>query len=155
MSDQAISLRVNGHLYEVLTHPLRSLLSVLRNDLGLTGTKEYCLQAECGVCTVLVDGKAVNSCLYPVIRAVGKEVVTIEGLSTTLDLHPMQQAFVDHAAVQCGYCIPGMIMSAVSLLNEIAEPSEEEIEEALAGNLCRCTGYVKIIDAVRAVSDGM
>jgi aerobic-type carbon monoxide dehydrogenase small subunit (CoxS/CutS family) len=149
MSTGHISLEVNGHSYELDIDPHRTLLDVLREDLGLTGTKENCLEAECGVCTVLVDGLAVNSCIYPARRAVGKQITTVEGLATPDGLHPMQRAFVIHDAVQCGYCIPGMIMSAVALVNENPNPSDAEIIEGLVGNLCRCTGYANIIKAVR------
>jgi aerobic carbon-monoxide dehydrogenase small subunit len=149
MSTEYITLKVNGHCYDLDVDPHRTLLDVLREDLGLTGTKENCLEAECGVCTVLVDGLAVNSCIYPATRAVGKQITTVEGLATPDGLHPMQRAFVKHDAVQCGYCIPGMIMSAVALVNENANPSDDEIIEGLVGNLCRCTGYANIINAVR------
>jgi aerobic carbon-monoxide dehydrogenase small subunit len=149
MSTEYISLAVNGHRYDLSVDPHRTLLDVLREDLGLTGTKENCLEAECGVCTVLVDGLAVNSCIYPAMRAVGKQITTVEGLATAEGLHPMQRAFVKHDAVQCGYCIPGMIMSAVALVNDDPNPSDDQIIEGLVGNLCRCTGYANIIKAVR------
>lgn len=152
MSEQMITLNVNRHRYTLAIRPHRTLLSVLREDLGLTGTKENCLEAECGVCTVLVDGTAVNSCIYPVVRAAGKQVTTVEGLATFDGLHPMQRAFIQYDAVQCGYCIPGMIMSAVALINENPDPTDEEIVQGLVGNLCRCTGYTKIIEAVRAAA---
>jgi carbon-monoxide dehydrogenase small subunit len=128
---------------------------VLRDDLGLTGTKENCLEAECGVCTVLIDGLTVNSCIYPVMRAAGKQIMTIEGLAPSGELHPMQRAFIDHHAVQCGYCIPGMILSAVALVNETPDPTDDDIIDKLAGSLCRCTGYAKIIEAVHAAADEM
>jgi aerobic-type carbon monoxide dehydrogenase small subunit (CoxS/CutS family) len=155
MITTSITLNVNGHAYEMAVEPSRTLLSVLRDDLGLTGTKQNCLEAECGVCTVLVDGQAVNSCIYPVMHAVGKQVTTIEGLATEGELHPMQRAFLQHQAVQCGYCIPGMILSAVALVNENPTPTDQDIVEGLAGNLCRCTGYAKIIDAVHAAAEEM
>jgi carbon-monoxide dehydrogenase small subunit len=143
-----VRFNINGHLYELEIDPHRTLLSVLREDLGLTGTKENCLEGECGVCTVLVDGMAINSCIYPALHAVGKEVTTIEGLSKGNTLHPLQQAFLDYAAVQCGYCIPGMIMSAAALLEENPQPTEAEMITGLEGNLCRCTGYAKILEAI-------
>ena len=145
-----IVLSVNHHNYELDMLPSRSLLSVIREDLGLSGTKENCLEAECGVCTVLVDGDAVNSCICPVMHAVGKEITTIEGLTSRDGLHPIQRAFLAYDAVQCGYCIPGMIMSAVALVDEEPQLTEEDIIAGLSGNLCRCTGYAKIIEAVQA-----
>ncbi len=155
MTTLVITLNVNGHRYDLAAEPHRTLLSVLREDLGLTGTKQNCLEAECGVCTVLVDGQAVNSCIYPVLHAVGKEVTTIEGLAVGGELHPMQRAFLQFQAVQCGYCIPGMIMSAVALVNETPNPTDEDILAGLSGNLCRCTGYAKIIEAVHAAAGEM
>jgi aerobic-type carbon monoxide dehydrogenase small subunit (CoxS/CutS family) len=155
MTAHPITLTINGHRYDLRVEAHRTLLSVLREDLGLTGTKQNCLEAECGVCTVLVDGQAVNSCIYPVMHAVGKAIVTIEGLATGGQLHPMQRAFLQFQAVQCGYCIPGMIMSAVALVNENPDPTDEDIVAGLAGNLCRCTGYAKIIEAVHAAAGEM
>ena len=145
-----IELTINGETHSVLIEPHWSLLQVLRDELGLTGTKENCLEAECGVCTVLLDGKAVNSCILLAVQAQGHAIVTIEGLGDPEHLHPLQQAFIDCGAVQCGYCIPGMILTAQSFLDECdgRVPSEPEIREALAGTLCRCTGYQKIVDAV-------
>jgi aerobic-type carbon monoxide dehydrogenase small subunit (CoxS/CutS family) len=150
MSQVPVTLNVNGQDYTLEIEPHRTLLEVLREDLGLTGTKVNCLEAECGVCTVLMDGTAVNSCIVLAVRAKGKHITTIEGLAGSEGLHPLQQAFIDYGAVQCGYCIPGMIISAAALLSENPLPSDEEILDGLAGNLCRCTGYVKIIQAVRA-----
>jgi carbon-monoxide dehydrogenase small subunit len=147
-SRTAVTLEVNGDACEVLVEPDRTLLDVLRSDLGLTGTKTNCLEAECGVCTVLVDGLAVNACLYLAVAARGRAITTIEGLARDGTLHPLQQAFVDHGAVQCGYCIPGVILAARAYLDENPAPTEAEVREALAGNLCRCTGYQKIVDAV-------
>ena len=155
MSRTPVRLHINGHRYDLEVEPHRTLLSVLHQELGLTGTKQNCLEAECGVCTLLVDGEAVNSCIYPVMKAEGRQVTTIEGLATKAGLHPMQRAFIAYDAVQCGYCIPGMIMSAVALVNEHPEPTEQEIVEGLAGNLCRCTGYAKIIEAVSAAAEEM
>jgi carbon-monoxide dehydrogenase small subunit len=131
-----------------LTEPHRTLLDVLRADLGLTGTKENCLEAECGVCTVLLDGRTVNACILLAAQCQGREVLTIEGLGRDGQLHPLQRAFIDHGAVQCGYCIPAMILSAKAYLDEHPAPTESQVREALAGNLCRCTGYQKIVDAV-------
>ena len=132
-----------------------SLLYLLREVLQLKGTKEGCGYGECGACTVVVDGKAVNSCLLPAIEAEGRSVTTIEGLlSPDGRLHPLQQAFVDHGAVQCGFCSPGMIMSAYALLQEKAQPTDDEIKEGIEGNLCRCTGYVQIIEAIRSAAEG-
>ena len=152
MSRQALSLRINGETHEVLTEPHRTLLDVLRDDLGLTGTKENCLEAECGVCTVLLDGRAVNACILLAAQCRGRDVVTIEGLAEGGELPPLQRAFVERGAVQCGYCIPGMILSAKAYLDECPEASADGIREALAGNLCRCTGYQKIMDAVTAAA---
>jgi len=152
MSRLALSLRINGETHEVLTEPHRTLLDVLRDDLGLTGTKENCLEAECGVCTVLLDGRAVNACILLVAQCAGREIVTIEGLARGAELHPLQRAFIEHGAVQCGYCIPGMLLSAKAYLDEGGAPTEAGIREALAGNLCRCTGYQKIADAVLAAA---
>ena len=150
-----LELSINGESYEVLVEPDRTLLDVLRGELGLTGTKTNCLEAECGVCTVLLDGDAVNACLVLAVTARGRAVTTIEGLAHGDTLHPLQQAFIDHGAVQCGYCIPGMILSAAAFLEERPEPTDDEIREALAGNLCRCTGYGKIVEAVAAAARTM
>ena len=155
MAKIAITLEINGESHEALVEPDRTLLDVLRSELGLTGTKTNCLDAERGVCTVLVDGLAVNSCLYLAVAAQGRAIMTIEGLAPAGTMHPLQQAFMDHGAVQCGYCIPGMILSAKAYLDEHPRPSEAQIREALAGNLCRCTGYQKIVDAVLAASGRM
>jgi carbon-monoxide dehydrogenase small subunit len=152
MSKLALTLTINGERHEVLTEPHRTLLDVLRVDLGLTGTKENCLEAECGVCTVLLDRRAVNSCIVLAAQCQGREVVTIEGLARDGALDPLQQAFIDHGAVQCGYCIPGMILSAKAFLEDCPDSTEAEAREALAGNLCRCTGYQKIADAVLAAA---
>jgi carbon-monoxide dehydrogenase small subunit len=146
---------LNGESVAMEVDATWTLLYLLREVLELTGTKLGCGYGECGACTVIMDGKAVNSCLLPVLEAEGRSVVTIEGVAGkdgTLD--PIQQAFVDHGAVQCGFCTPGMIMSAKALLDENPKPSEEEIKEGIEGNLCRCTGYVKIIDAVKSVAGG-
>ncbi len=155
MAKIPITLEINRERHEVLVAPDRTLLDVLRSELGLTGTKTNCLDAECGVCTVLVDGLAVNSCLYLAVVAQGRAITTIEGLAPAGTLHPLQQAFMEHGAVQCGYCIPGMILSAKAYLDDHQRPTEGQIREALAGNLCRCTGYQKIVDAVLAASGRM
>jgi len=161
MAKIPITLTINGERHEALVEPDRTLLDVLRTDLGLTGTKTNCLDAECGVCTVLVDGLAVNACLYLAVVAQGRAITTIEGLAGAGEglapgtLHPLQRAFVDHGAVQCGYCIPGMILSAKAYLDDHPRPSEAQVREALAGNLCRCTGYQKIVDAVLAAAGRM
>ena len=152
MTKVALTLTINGQRHEVLTEPHRTLLDVLRVDLGLTGTKENCLEAECGVCTVLLDGRAVNACILLAAQCQGRQVLTIEGLGGSGQLHPLQRAFIDHGAVQCGYCIPAMILSAKAFLDEHPAPTEAQVREALAGNLCRCTGYQKIVDAVLAAA---
>ena len=148
MARVPLRLTINGQAHDVVVEPWRTLLEVLRTDLGLTGTKENCLDAECGVCTVLLDGRAVNSCILLAVQCRERTVVTIEGLAVGDELHALQRAFIDHGAVQCGYCIPGMILVAKACLDENTDPSEAEIRQALAGNLCRCTGYQKITEAV-------
>lgn len=150
---QQIVLKVNGKAFELSIEPNRTLISVLREELDLTGTKEGCGVGECGACTVLVDGKNVNSCLAFAVDMTGKEIITIEGLAPKQgEVHPIQQAFIDHGAIQCGFCSPGMIMSTKALLDVNDSPTEEDIRKALSGNLCRCTGYVKIVDAVKFLS---
>lgn len=153
--EQVIELRVNGQIYEIEIKPWRTLIEVLRDQLGLMGTKKSCDEGHCGACTVMIDGQAVNSCLMLAIEAQGKDIVTIEGLSERGHLHPIQEAFMTHGAVQCGFCTPGMIMATKAFLDHHPNPSEEEIKKALAGHLCRCTGYVQIIEAVRAAADKM
>ena len=147
-----LTLTVNGSAHEVQVRPMARLLDVLRDQLGLTGTKEGCAEGECGACTVIVDGKAVNACLMLAVQARGKEVLTVESLAATGELDMLQQRFVEHGAIQCGYCTPGMLMSAKALLMANPLPSEQDIRIALAGNLCRCTGYTAIVAAVRAAS---
>lgn len=147
-----MKIKVNKKEYEVTAEPQRTLLDVLRYDLRLTGTKEGCGTGSCGSCTVLMDGEAVNSCLVFIGEAEGKEITTIEGLSRGGKLHPLQQAFIDQGAVQCGFCTPGMILSAKAFLDENPEPTEAEIREGIAGNLCRCTGYDKIVRAIMSVA---
>lgn len=151
-----IKLRVNGIDEEVFVEPWWSLAYVLREELNLTGTKISCETGNCGSCTVIVNGKAVKSCLYLALKAKGKDVVTIEGLKgENGEPHPLQQAFVEHFAIQCGYCTPGMIMAAMALFDENPAPTEEEVRKQLSGNLCRCTGYGKIVEAVLAAANKM
>jgi aerobic-type carbon monoxide dehydrogenase small subunit (CoxS/CutS family) len=147
--DTTLELKINGASRTVTTDPQRPLLDVLREDLGLTGTKYGCGEGQCRACTVLIDGRPEMSCLMPVSRAAGRNVVTIEGLAAGEALHPVQQAFLDEGAMQCGYCVPGMILTAVALLGTNSNPSTEQIVAAMNGNLCRCCGYPKIIAAVR------
>ena len=146
-------LNVNGRDYQVGTEQSRTLLDVLRDDLGFTGAKEGCGTGSCGACTVLLDGRAVNSCLVLAAEAAGKKVITIEGLADNGNLHPLQQAFVEEGAVQCGFCTPGMILSAKALLDANPRPTETEIREGIAGNLCRCTGYEAIVRAIRRTAN--
>ncbi len=152
---QKMELQVNGGVYEVFIEPWRTLLEVLREEVGLTGAKMGCDDGNCGACTVILDGKAVKSCLMLVPQARGKEILTIEGLGSEEKLHPLQQAFIDHFAVQCGFCTPGMILAAKALLDKNPNATEEEIREGLHGNICRCTGYVKIVGAIEAARDHM
>ena len=148
----SVSFIVNKRLYAINVESQHTLLDVLRDQLDITGPKECCGVGECGACTILLNGKAVNACLILAVEADGKEIVTIEGLGGADSLSPMQQAFVDAGAVQCGFCTPGMIMAAQYLINTNPNPSEEDVRVALAGNLCRCTGYSRIIQAVLSVS---
>lgn len=151
---QKIGFKVNGVMEEVNVEPGWSLAYVLREVLNLMGTKVGCETGNCGTCTVLVDGKAIKSCLFLAVKAKGKEIVTIEGLKGKQGgLHPLQEAFMEHFAVQCGYCTPGMILAAKALLDENPNPTEEEVRRGLSGNLCRCTGYVKIVEAVLAAKE--
>ena len=147
-----ISFKVNGNEYSIDTDPGKRLLDVLREDLGLTGTKEGCGEGECGACTVIINGKAVNSCLAMVGQMRGAEIITVEGLESDGELDKLQKAFISNGAVQCGYCTPGMLMSSKALLMKNPHPTEEEIRVAISGNLCRCTGYTKIVAAVKEVS---
>ena len=147
-----ITLIVNGSQEVLDVEENKTLLSVLRNQLQLTGTKEGCGSGDCGACTVLMNGKAVNACLVLAMEADGQEITTIEGLGQTGNLHPLQRSFIAHGAIQCGFCTPGMVLAAKALLDENPHPTEEEIRKGLAGNLCRCTGYVKIIEAIQEVS---
>jgi carbon-monoxide dehydrogenase small subunit len=157
MSRLPLLLTINGEQHDVMVEPHWTLLHVLRAYLGLGGTKENCLEGECGVCTVLLDGKAVNSCILLAAQCRGHDIVTIEGLGDPEHLHPLQSAFIEFGAVQCGYCIPGMILTAKSFLDEHPDrvPTAEEIREAICGTLCRCTGYQKIVDAIVAAAGRM
>jgi carbon-monoxide dehydrogenase small subunit len=147
-----VQTRINGEDIEFLCEPRQSLLEVLREGLGLTGTKEGCGNGNCGACSVILDGVLVNSCLVLAVEAQGKTVTTIEGIATPLGLHPIQEAFLQHGAVQCGFCTPGMIVAAKALLDSNPHPSESEIRYFLSGNLCRCTGYDKIVRAVQSAA---
>jgi carbon-monoxide dehydrogenase small subunit len=149
-----ITLHVNGETYPLEVAPHRTLLEVLREDLALTGTKSNCQAGECGACTVIVDSRAINACLFLAVRADGKQITTVEGLVGPDGLHPVQEAFIQHAAVQCGYCTPGFIMSAVAELDSNPQPTEETMLETVVGNICRCTGYTSIRRALRAVAAG-
>ena len=155
MGKEIAAFVVNGQEYQVIIEPHMLLIDVLRDKLGLTGTKYSCGAGDCGACTVLIDGKPSFSCLTLAVTARGKNILTIEGVADGNELHPIQQAFVDQGAVQCGFCTPGMILSTKALLDENPQPSRDEIKTALAGNLCRCTGYVKIVDAVEAAAAAM
>jgi carbon-monoxide dehydrogenase small subunit len=154
--ESKVTITVNGETY-VLEHvPVnRTLLQLIREDLGLTGTKEGCGEGDCGACTVLLDGKPVNSCLVLAVEADGKEVLTVEGLARGGKLHPLQQAFIEEGAVQCGFCTPGMLMAAKGLLDENPRPTEAEIRQGIAGNLCRCTGYLRIVRAIQKAAEAM
>jgi len=150
-----ITFTLNNEVMEVEVDPGWTLLYLLREVLEMTGTKEGCGYGECGACTVIIDSQAVNSCLYPVMEAEGRKVTTIEGvMSKSGELDPIQQALVQNGAVQCGFCTPGMVMSAKALLDEKEKPTEDDIKESIEGNLCRCTGYVNIIDAIKSVAGG-
>jgi len=155
MEKKTIRVVVNDKSYELRVPPRRTLLEMIREDLKLMGTKEGCGQGECGSCTVTMGGKTVNSCLVLAVEADGQEIVTIEGMADGEKLHPVQEAFVNHAGMQCGFCTPGMIMSAKGLLERNPDPSEKEIREGIAGNFCRCTGYTKIIESIGAAAKAM
>ena len=150
---QIVTMSVNGDLYEIAVAGHQRLIDVIRDVIGLTGTKEGCGEGECGACTVIMNGRPVNSCLVLAAQADGAEIITIEGLMVDGGMSLLQQNFVNLGAVQCGFCSPGMILTAKALLDENPEPSEEDVREALAGNLCRCTGYEKIVDAVLATAE--
>jgi carbon-monoxide dehydrogenase small subunit len=152
---QDIVLKVNGNNYHVNVETHRTLVEVLRETLGFTGTKKSCNEGECGACTVLMDGKPVASCLVLAVAAQGKEITTIEGLADGMRLHPVQEAFVKNAAIQCGFCTPGMVLTAKALLDENPNPTSADVRKAISGNLCRCTGYQQIVDAVMAAVAAM
>ena len=148
MNKSEVSFKVNKQPHRVKVFPMARLLDVLREELQLTGTKEGCGEGECGACTVNIDGRIVNSCLVPVVQVEGSEITTIEGVAGESELHAVQQAFIEHGGAQCGICTPGMVLAAVDLLERNPKPTEAEIRTALAGNLCRCTGYMKIFESV-------
>ncbi len=149
-----IELSLNGEMRTIEVESSATLAHVLREAVGLTGTKIGCGEGICGACSVLVDGYPVSSCIYPALKAAGRRVTTVEGLAQTGKLHPLQQAFVEHGAVQCGYCTPGLLLVAAALLEENPSPTGTEIRRAISGNLCRCTGYAKVIRAIQAVARG-
>lgn len=158
MSDnrsEKFAFTVNGKSVSVSGHSMARLLDVLREDLKLTGSKEGCGEGECGACSVFLDGELVNSCLVPLAQVEGKKIKTIEGLAKGDDLHPVQKSFLEHGGAQCGICTPGMVMASVALLEKNPKPTLEDIKEGLAGNLCRCTGYMKIFDSVQKASEVM
>ncbi len=152
---KTLQLTVNGELRQVLVEPYYSLLDALRDDIRLTGTKKGCDEGDCGACTVFLNGQPVTSCMVLAHSAHDSEVTSIEGLANLEELHPVQQAFVDHGGLQCGFCIPGLIMSATALLQENPNPTEEEVRFGIGGNLCRCTGYSKVVEAVLAAAEDM
>lgn len=147
---KSLTMKLNGREVQVEVEPAAMLVDVLRDELGLTGTKVGCRAGDCGTCTVIIDGEAMTSCLVPALKVNGREVITIEGLAEGDRLHPLQQAFIDHGAVQCGFCTPGMLLSTKALLDSNPHPTREEIQVAIAGNLCRCTGYEQIIEAIQS-----
>jgi len=155
MEKQLIQLRVNGEEHDVVVSPNETLVEVLRDRLELTGTKMGCGEGACGTCTVLLDGKPVRSCLTLAVEVQGKEIVTIEGLAEGAKLHPVQEAFMEHGAIQCGFCSPGMILTGKALLDENPHPTEEEVRRAISGVVCRCTGYAKIVEAIMAAADAL
>ncbi len=150
-----IKVTVNDRLYELQVDPELRLVDLLRDELGLTGTKEGCGKGECGACTIIMNGKTVNSCMVLAFQADGSEILTIEGMGDGEELHPIQEAFIRQGAVQCGYCTPGMVLSAKAILDKNPNPSEEEIRKGISGNLCRCTGYQKIVDAIKDAAEVM
>jgi len=150
---QVIELTVNGESHEVAIHPHRTLLEVLREEIMLSGSKEGCGMGACGACTVLVDGEAILACLTLALSVEGKDIRTVEGLAEGQELTPLQKTFVEKGAIQCGFCTPGMLMSSTALLSKNPHPDEHEIKKTISGNLCRCTGYVKIVEAIKAVAE--
>jgi carbon-monoxide dehydrogenase small subunit len=155
MDKRLVQLRVNGEQYDVVVSPNETLVEVLRERLELTGTKMGCGEGACGTCTVLLDGKPIRSCLTLAVEVQGKEIMTIEGLAKDGQLHPVQEAFIEHGAIQCGFCSPAMILTSKALLDENPHPSEEEVRHAISGVVCRCTGYTKIVEAVMAAADSV
>jgi len=155
MKKHPINLTVNGDLYELFVEPRKTLLAVIRDIIGLTGTKEGCSTGDCGACTVIVDGEPITSCMMLAVSANGREVTTIEGISSPGQLHPVQQAFVEKGGYQCGFCTPGFIMAAKALLDDNPNLPEDKMRHALGGNICRCTGYTKIIEAVMSAAETM
>jgi carbon-monoxide dehydrogenase small subunit len=153
--ERIIHLNINDENYEVIARPRESLLDVLRNKLKLTGTKIGCNEGDCGACTVIMGGRTVNACLVLAVEAEGQKILTIEGLAQGPQMHPLQEAFVKHGGFQCGYCTPGMLLSAKALLDENSDPTEEEIRKGISGNLCRCTGYTKIVESIREAARSM
>jgi aerobic carbon-monoxide dehydrogenase small subunit len=153
--ERIVYLNVNDEQYEVIVRPRESLLDVLRNKLNLTGTKKGCNEGDCGACTVLMDGKTVNACLVLAVEAEGRKIMTVEGLAGGPNLHPLQEAFIKHGGFQCGFCTPGMLLSAKALLDENPDPTEDEIRRGISGNLCRCTGYVKIVESIKEAAQVM
>jgi carbon-monoxide dehydrogenase small subunit len=153
--EHVINLRINGEPYEISVRPNMTLLDFLREKVGFTGTKKGCDTGQCGACTVLLDGKPINSCLVLAVDANGRELLTIEGLAKNGQLHPLQEAFIQEGAIQCGYCTSGMLLSAKALLDENPAPKEEDVKKGIAGNLCRCTGYVRIVKAILNVAKKM
>ena len=151
--DNKITLTINSKVYEIPVESNQTLSEVLRDQLRLTGTKVGCNMGDCGACAVIMDGKAVNACLVLAVQANGRDILTVEGLADERDLHPLQRALLEKGAVQCGFCTPGMLLSAKGLLDQNPTPSEEEIKMAISGNLCRCTGYIKIIEAIKSASE--
>jgi carbon-monoxide dehydrogenase small subunit len=152
MEKQIIRLRINGEEHELEISANETLLEVLRERLGLTGAKEGCQDGSCGACTILLDGKPARACLILAVEAEGKDILTIEGLSRGNELHPIQEAFINHGGIQCGFCTPGMILTAKALIDSNPEPTEAEVKEAISGNLCRCTGYTKIVESIIAAT---
>lgn len=153
--ERIIRLNINNQDYDVIARPSESLLDLLRNKLHLTGTKKGCNEGDCGACTVILGGRAVNSCLVLAMEAEGQKILTVEGLAQGPEMHPLQAAFIKHGGFQCGFCTPGMLLSAKALLDENPNPTDEEIRHGISGNLCRCTGYAKIVESIREAARSM